>query len=878
MELPTGNVTLLLTDIEGSTRRWENNSRQMNGVVKRHDEILIAIIESHGGCDLRKKGEGDSHFAVFSSASSALCAAVDIHNALQTEDWGEVGSIYVRCALHSGEAELRDNDYYGQVVNRCARLRGVAHGGQTIISDTTRLLIGSSLPFGGSLNDLGMHRLKDLLEPEHIYQVNAPGLLDEFPPLTSLSAAKHNLPVQLSSFVGREIQLETIKRLVFSKRLVTLRGAGGSGKTRLALQIGAEVVDDFPGGVWFIPLVGLQDLQLVAHSVAESLPISVKGRDPVEAIVDSFLETRALFIVDNCEHLGRGPSEVINRLLRACPKVVILATSREPLNVSGESDYEVPTMSCDLRGEDVNVDSVAKLEAIELVRERAKNRLSDQDILTKDTAADLAALVKKLDGLPLALEQAAANFAHSSPREVLQKLEAHFDSLQSDDIDVDPRHRTITATIDWSHSRLSEQEQHVFASLSIFAGGWTKDAAELICGSDVVDAKHVGAQIENLVKKSLVISERLDGWKVNRYRMLQPIREYSAAKRETGEYASLQEKHFRWYSELANQAEAAGLEADDNRYTKWLTADLDNLRAGMKWAIEFDPLLAVRCSVAMYRFWLDCGHIREGSVWIQSALDAAINLPAESRAESLIILGILVWRAGNLDAADRALRASKEIFEDIGNRDGIARANGNLGNLAFTRNDFQESVEGYRQALDVIREGGNQDRLAATLENLGVAEGKIGGLDEAQAHLEEAVRIRRKVGHKARTAKAIDSLLGVYGLQERLNQYLWLFIECAEMALESQDKYTIENALDVAIPYCTQAQEYSLAVQALAAMEKAVEESERSLTPIMQEERESQRLSLMEKMNPKDFKAAWREGRALGAESVLRFIVACLSG
>ena len=852
----------------------------MKEAVRRHDAVLIELVERAGGWDLRKKGEGDSHFIVFESAPAAALVAIEIHRTLASIDWGVVGPIRVRTALHSGTAELRDEDYFGQAVNRCARLRGVAHGGQTIVSESTRKLLSGQLPDDVSLQDLGSHRLKDLLEPERIFQLNAEGLESQFAPLASLSAAKHNLPVQLTSFVGREKQLADAKRLIFEKRLVSLRGAGGSGKTRLALQVAADVLDDFPDGVWFAPLAGIEDPSLVAQAIAEALPISLRGADPLDAIIDNFSSARALILVDNCEHLGKSPAEVVNKILRGCPDVAVLATSRQPLGVAGENVYDVPSMEYDLRGRPADVRSVARLEAVELLCDRAKSRMSDEDVLTDQTFEDILAICKKLDGIPLALEQAAANFAYKTPSEILKLLNTHFKLMALDEVGVEDRHRTIQATIDWSYSRLEEKHRKLFSQVSVFLGGFSAEAAKFVCREDDPSDRDFDETLQELVRRSLMVSERPNGLRDSRYRLLEPIREYASGKRHPPDEEKLHERHFEWMFNMCHQAFEAGLDSDNGRYARLLSLDHDNCRSALKWAIDRGDRTdrPLEMSVFLYRFWLTKGHIREGLTWLQSSMNSAKTIRNDLHALALLYLGILSLQQGNTEGASKALEESLRRYSALEDRSGMAKGNANLATLAFTLKQYEDAERYSKAAVDIFRDLGQLEFLAPTLENLGITQSNLGKFDESCASLEEVVAIRRKLGVNGAIAKSIDSLLGVYRMRGQVKDHMPLFHEAVDLAISSNDGFAIENLLELGVQLCMDVGEYGLAAQALGALEKITEDNQRAVPPNIHQLREKMRLDLLSVLDLKRVKQSMREGWGLGASEVLQFVSDCLDG
>ncbi|MEA2552753.1 MAG: hypothetical protein QOJ65_929, partial [Fimbriimonadaceae bacterium] len=455
---PPKAVTFLMSDVEGSTRMWERLPTPMRAAMARLDQIVESTVSGCNGQLLKQRGEGDSHFAVFGKASEAAETSVEIQKALAAEDWGELGHLRIRIAISTGEADHRDGDYYGPGVNRCARMRGAAHGGQILISHAVQQAIKDSLPFGCSVMNLGEHRFRDLLEPERVYQLLADGLPRDFPALKSIDASRNNLPVQLTSFIGREKEVSQLHTLLKKSRLVTLTGAGGCGKTRLGLQVAADFVNELDDGVWFVELVGLTDGRLISQTIAEAMHLSLTGDNPLESLLAELKDLSCMLVLDNCEHLVRDAAAVAARVLKECRRVKLFATSRERLAVTGEQVFLVPPLDCDLRGQDATLEHVAGLDSVKLLRERAASRTSDQ-ILTEDSAAAVAQLCKRLDGIPLAIEQAASNLPYLSPAQILDRLEQHLSILATDEDDIDPRHRTLQATIDWSYEMLSAAEK-----------------------------------------------------------------------------------------------------------------------------------------------------------------------------------------------------------------------------------------------------------------------------------------------------------------------------------------------------------------------------------------------------------------------------------
>lgn len=871
-KLPTGTVTFLMTDVEGSTRLWEKHTDSMKYVMSRHDHLLADAIVSCNGVHLKERGEGDSHFGVFTRASDAVVCALKLLAAMRDEPWPEVGELRVRVALHSGEADLRGNDYYGPAVNRCARMRAAAHGAQVVLSDATRQLLGSALPDGARLKDLGTHRLKDLQHADKIYQLCAEGLPDEFPPLKSMSAAKNNLPIQLTSFIGREDELEAIKKLVFSHRLVTLIGAGGSGKTRLSIQVAAEVVDDIPDGVWFIPLVSLRDGKLIAHRMLESLPISAEGRDSLDAVIDEYKDCRALFVFDNCEHLIKEVAPIVNRLLHECPNLIVMASSREALAVKGENIYPVPTMECDLRGEEASLERVSDLEAVKLFCDRGANRTQDA-ILDDDSAEVVAALCKRLDGIPLAIEQAASHLSYLSPKQILARIEKHFAVLEWDEEGVDDRHKTIQATIDWSYRMLEEDERMLFARLSVFAGGWSLEAAEHVCADFALATKRVLPLMRGLIERSLVQTEKA-AWGDQHYRMLEPIREFAAEKRERSDEEELRARHFEWHSHLAQQAYNVGLDAQDGRYMKWLMAEHDNIRSALGWALARDDkgVEALEMCVAMHRFWIRHADIPEGMTWLQRALDKATSASKELTANGLNVLGALMFYLGKYDAAEKPFKRSLELFRELGNEEKIGALTCNIGLIMFQQDMYGDAKPMLQEAVVLLERYGKSVQAAEAHENLAVTEEMLGFVEESVKHFETCVSLLRGSDEIAKLCHALQNLLGSYAGLGRLLDNKNLVEETARLTNERGDSFSTFGMLEVACQFALEMGDGEFAAELLAASNKVRETSGMSAQSFNTKFRDRLEGEIRKVVDDATLRRAYKSGRAQAARMLGTFV------
>ncbi len=488
--LPTGTVTFLFTDIEGSTRLWEKHPDVAREALARHDFLIEEIVERHGGSLVRPRGEGDSRFAVFARATEAAAAAAELQAAMYNEPWPPPATLKVRMALHTGEADLREGDYYGSAVNRCARLRSAAHGGQTLLSQVTYALVSDSLPPGVSVKDLGEHRLKDLVKPERIFQLEPPGLPTDFPPLKTLDVRPNNLPLQRSALVGRGKLLDDISNALMRDDvgILTLTGPGGMGKTRLSLQVAADLLEHFADGAFFVPLEPVNDAGLVASTIARTFEVREGGGRPLlETLEDYLRDKQMLLVLDNFEQvLGAGP--VVSGLVKAAPGLKVLVTSRARLHVRGEREFPIPPLSLPGPGELPTPEGMAQYEAVRLFIERAVAVKPDFEV-NNDNAPAVAEICARLDGLPLAIELAAARIKLLPPRAMLARLQHRLSLLVGGERDLPSRQQTLRGAIDWSYNLLDQEEQTLFRRLSVAVGGCTLQAAEAVCNVEMLNSE-----------------------------------------------------------------------------------------------------------------------------------------------------------------------------------------------------------------------------------------------------------------------------------------------------------------------------------------------------------------------------------------------------
>ena len=530
--LPTGTVTLLLADVEGSTRLWETQPDQMTVAMARMNQVVSETIATHDGVRPVEQGEGDSFVAAFARASDAVACALEMQRA-------PLAPIRLRIGMHTGEIQLRDEgNYAGPTINRTARLRDLGHGGQTLLSGVTEALVLDRLPSDAWLSDLGSHGLRDLPRPERVIQLCHPDVVNEFPPLRAAKAvASRRLPVQLTSFVGRNAELTQVHELLDENRLVTLTGAGGAGKTRLAIQVAGHIAGEFGDGVWCVDLAPITDPELVPITAARALGLPDQpGRSTMDTLTRFVADRQMLVVLDNCEHLLDASAALVVAMLEACPRLTLLATSREPIGVAGEVSWRVPSLS--LRD-----------EAVELFTERARHARPDFT-LTDDNAAAVGEICQRLDGLPLAIELAAARVRALSLAEILDSLHDRFRLLTGGARTAVRRQQTLRASVDWSHALLTEPERVLFRRLAAFLGGFDVEAAQAIAGGGEVERYQVLDQLTLLVDKSLVVAENTSGR--TRYRLLETVRQYAQEKLgESGEADAVRTRHRDYYTAMA---------------------------------------------------------------------------------------------------------------------------------------------------------------------------------------------------------------------------------------------------------------------------------------------------------------------------------------
>jgi predicted ATPase/class 3 adenylate cyclase len=743
--IPSGTITFLFTDIVGSTKLWERQPEVMKVALARHDALLRLSIEQYGGYVF--KTIGDAFCAAFASATDAVEAALNAHRVLRAEPWpAEIETIRIRAALHTGIADERNGDYFGPPLNRVARLLSAGHGDQTLISLATQELVRGNLPQGVRLLDLGEHRLKDLFRPERVFQVNAQDLPSEFPPLKTIDAKLTNLPAQPMPFIGRERELTAVLGLLrhANVRLVTLTGPGGTGKTRLSLQAAADLLDEYEHGVYFVPLATITDPDLVIPTIAGIFNLKEAGGVPIDALLKQYLaEKHLLLVLDNLEQVVTAAPKIAE-LLAAAPRLKILTSSREKLRLYGEHEYPVPPLGLpDLKKKPTTA-VLSQYEAVALFIQRAKAANPNFE-MTDDNARAVAEICVRLDGLPLAIELAAARAKLLAPQAMLERLSSRLKALTGGARDLPARQQTIRGAIDWSYNLLDQSEKTLFVRLGVFVGGWTIEAAEAVCGEglpvDVFDG------LESLSDKSLI--HQVDGvGGETRFMMLEMIREYAGEKlSESGDAHTTQDRHLDYFLALAERAEPEFIRQDQAAWLARLEDELDNVRAALGWSLQQKLETGLRLATALGKFWSNYGYLKDGSAWLSQLLaQPDVNTESSSRAKALFVQSELLMYQGEVTLARALAQESLVLHQLSGNRHAAFDCRTVLGCAALylSENDSGQTI--LIECIQFYRETGNKFGLAHALGWLGIHTDKD-DYARAQAYLAESLAIWREMGN-----------------------------------------------------------------------------------------------------------------------------------
>jgi predicted ATPase/class 3 adenylate cyclase len=904
--LPSGTVTFLFTDVEGSTRLLERLGDNYASVLAIHQRLVRDALVAYNGHEIDT--QGDAFFVAFRSAKDALNAAIAAQRALAAHPWRDDLAIRVRMGLHTGEPQLAGHDYVGMDVHRAARVCAAGHGGQVLLTQATYALIGADVQAPVQFRDLGEHRLKDLTRPERLYQALVSDLPLDFPPLRSLSVLPNNLPAQLTSFIGREQEVKELSRRLQSIRLLTLTGAGGIGKTRLAIEVAAEVLAEFKDGVWLVELASLTDPALVPQAVATILGVREQfGRPLIETLSDYLRPRAALLVVDNCEHLVAACAQLAQTLLVVCPQLKVIATSREALGVPGESVRPVPPLSLPDDSQDLAVETLSQYESIQLFLERAVAAFPSFR-LTPRNARALVKICARLDGIPLAIEMAAARLQALSVEQIADRLDDTFRLLTAGSRTALPRHQTLRATLDWSYNLLTVEERRLLNRLSVFAGGFTLDAAEAVCEQQPGSETAVVDLLTRLVEKSLVVADR----QVDRvrYRLLEPIRQYGRDKLvDLGESTTVERRHlsfFLWFV-------ADGASGPPRPFDQWLELseqEFDNIRTALDWGLSgHDVQEGIRLAVAVWRLWLHRGSLSEGRFVLNRALTAAAeNTPPLLRmktfnalayialtqddyeevaslcrqslslagqtgddretAVALAILGHTLWHMNNATEAVKLCEESVALARKSSDRRGIAVAVREFSYVLWHLEEYARLEPLAREYLQLAGGLGDRSATADALLLLGRTALHHGDYSRAAALYEESLTLSRAQRDKVAALRAMISLADVAVLREMFAQAETLYQEGLVVAMELGDRWWLTRCVEgMAILEAYQARFARVATLLGAAAE--LRDAIRSQHPPSNQEDAVQ--TARDKLGDHAFNHAWTRGRAMTPDDLVTF-------
>jgi predicted ATPase/class 3 adenylate cyclase len=761
-ELPTGTVTFLFTDIEGSTRLLQELGDRYAAVRDEHAAIVRHAIAGGGGAEVST--EGDSFFAVFPTPGGAVQAAVAAQRDLASH--GSDPPVRVRMGVHTGEGVLGGDNYLGIDVNRAARVADAAHGGQVIVSGATRGLVDRGLPDGVSLRDLGEHRLKDIAQPEHLHDLVIEGLPADFPPPRTLDARPNNLPLQLTSFVGRVEEMAEIRRLLTGTRVLTLTGAGGTGKTRLALQVASETLLEYRDGAFFVDLSAVTDPGLVPSAMAESLGVrETPERSVLEGVKDHLRSRELLLVVDNFEQVQEGAS-VIEDLLSAAQDLKVLVTSRVVLGLRGEQEYAVPPLSPPDPDRVPDLVDLRRVEAVRLFTDRAA-AATPGFVLTEDNAAAVSAITARLDGLPLAIELAATRTKVLAPEQILPRLDRRLAILTTGPRTVPERQRTLRGAIAWSHDLLDAPERALFDRLSVFTGGWTLESAEEVAnpedlGLDALDG------LTSLVDQSLV--RRTDPNGHPRFSMLETIREFGLEQlREGADFEATSRRHAEHFLRLAVEAEPHLTGEDQARWLDRCEVEHPNIRAALRWAIDNGAAdRAQESAGALWRFWQQRGHLAEARGWFEEILAMPEGQrPTRARAKALIGAGGIAWWRLDRGTSRACYEEALAVERELGDPQRIAEALYNEAFVVAAEEDIESAAGLLDESLDLFRTAGDEAGVARALAMLVIRDAEAGRWEAVITKLEEASHIMRRLGDRYGVANALVWLAVAYARSGR---------------------------------------------------------------------------------------------------------------
>jgi predicted ATPase/class 3 adenylate cyclase len=784
IQLPSGTIHLLFSDIGGSTQLVQRLGENYIRVLEEHQRILRNAFAKSNGYEVN--AHGDSFFAVFLRAVDAISAAIEAQHALAQEQWTESVRLQVRMGIHTGEPMLVDQDYVGVDLHRAARICAAAYPGQVLLSNETRVIVERNLPGDVHLRDLGKYRLKDLNEIEHLYQLVIPGLPSDFPPLRSVEITPNNLPLLLTSFIGREREINDIKHLLGNARLVTLTGAGGTGKTRLAIQVAKQIGDRYPDGIWLVDFAALPEASLILQAIASVLGVREEpNRSLMQTLSDYLRSKNLLVLLDNCEHLISACAQIADTLLQSCPQLHILATSREAFDIPGENQYYVPTLSLPLNDAELSSEDLNQSEAVRVFLDRAIS-VRPSFKLTKANAGAIAQICRRLDGIPLALELAAARAKGLSVAQIAARLDDRFNLLSTGNRTALPRHQTLRATIDWSYNLLSEKERLLLSRLSVFAGGWTVESATEVCLIVQLEERDVLNLLLNLSDKSLVIVEEQEG--ETRYRFLETIREYALEKlSESGEERLVRNRHLDFFINLAEEAERKYRTKDQLFWFSLMESERVNFRAALDYVLHANqPETALRLAGTAFWLWFFRGPWSEGRIWIEAALAQAADLRTSAKAKVLMALGLFQFTQSDHFSADQTLEESLSIWRELENQWWSAFVLGFMG-LTIRAQDREAASRFFEESLRLAKETNEKWILAFALWNIGENQLYLKNLSEAQELLDQCLELGQALGDRMLQNEALRALGEISEAKQEYARAVDLYKESLAIVHELRD-------------------------------------------------------------------------------------------
>jgi predicted ATPase/class 3 adenylate cyclase len=864
MNLPTGTLTFLFTDIEGSTRLMQEMGDRYVQAQVEHHVILREAFQSKAGRELRT--EGDSFFCVFESALDACGAAAQAQRGFIERQ----SPFRVRVGLHTGEAPLVGEEYIGLDVHHAARVAAAAHGGQVLISESTQALVEHGLPADLQVRDVGVHRLKDLVRPERLYQLVIEGVPDTFPALRTLDATPNNLPTQLTSFVGRSADVEEAKRLLASTHLLTLTGPGGIGKTRLSLQLAAEMASSFPDGTFFVALSAVTDPELIPSVIAQSIGLSISGnRRPIDAVQEHLRDRKVLLVLDNLEQLLPAASPVVSEILHGAADVKVVATTRAPLHVYGEQEMALQPLRLPEIGSVQSAAALSQFEAVKLFIERAVAAKHDFRV-TNENAPAIAGICEHVDGLPLAIELAAARIKLFSPQALLTRLQSSTSVLTGGPRDLPGRQQTLRGAVAWSYELLDAPHRRLFARFSVFARGGSLEQAEAVCGPESELGVEVLSGLDELADQSLL--RRLPDFEEPRLLMLQVIREYAMERlQESGEADAIRNRHAAAFQALAEAAAPHLFGADRKTWLDRLDIDHDNFRAAFDWAQSSGEVArALGLGGAFWRFWQMRGHLREG----RARLDAILAMPGldafpADRAKALEAAGGVAHWQGDVAAEQAFYDECLELARAGGDKKTIANA---LYNAVFPRMLARSELESARSLADAAllayRELGDNTGIARSLWALGNVLHQQGKLDSANEALDEAIKIFRKLDDRFSLGWAMHTRLLIAIVQGDLSLAWSLTREGLEIFGKSADVSGIVVFLDDAAAV---AKVRGDTIRALKIAGAAATQQAASGVLIASVINVNEGRAWQETITTPDEERAWADGQAMSADEAVAY-------